>query len=426
MIKLPSVRACEIVSRLNNDDGEVLFDMDKLSEILKTKSHVINNYAYIIHDKDLYTKADESRNPKHKAGEFKPAHIHLVLKFERSQPQKTKYICKWFNLAENFVSKINGSFEDAVLYLAHINAPDKAQYDVKNITANFDVQSVIANADSKDKLSSIVDRILSGEIREYNKTTEIDTKLLVYPDSLRVIENAFKVRAEYLQNTQSERKTTCIYICGQAGAGKTTLAKKIADTHNMDYFVSSGSNDVLDGYCQQPCLILDDIRPSALGLSDLLKLLDPHTACSIKSRYKNKYVNCSLIILTSVLKIDEFYHNVFEHEDEPINQLKRRCKFYIKMDYDFIKIREWNDFSMEYGKERVYINDILLPFLLNNNSIDNNNTIEDVFPFLSGNELEPNSKSKEFVKEGDSTNDKYNQIVSDEEFERSFYSKDME
>lgn len=425
MIKLPSVRACEIVSRLNNDDGEVLFDMDKLSEILKTKSHVINNYAYIIHDKDLYTKADESRNPKHKAGEFKPAHIHLVLKFERSQPQKTKYICKWFNLAENFVSKINGSFEDAVLYLAHINAPDKAQYDIKNITANFDVQSVIANADSKDKLSSIVDRILSGEIREYNKTTEIDTKLLVYPDSLRVIENAFKVRAEYLQNTQSERKTTCIYICGQAGAGKTTLAKKIADSHDMDYYISSGSNDILDGYCQQPCLILDDIRPSALGLSDLLKLLDPHTACSIKSRYKNKYVNCSLIILTSVLKIDEFYHNVFEHEDEPINQLKRRCKFYIKMDYDFIKIREWNDFSMEYGKERVYINDILLPFLLNNNSIDNNNTIEDVFPFLSGNELEPNSKSKEFVKEGDSTNDKYNQIVSDEEFERTFYSKDM-
>lgn len=423
---MPSVRACEIVSRLYNDDGEVLFDMDKLSEILEAKSHVIKNYAYIIHDKDLYTKADESSNPKHKAGEFKPAHIHLVLKFERSQPQKTKYICKWFNLAENFVSKINGSFEDAVLYLAHINAPDKAQYDVKNITANFDIQTVIDNADSKDKLSNIVDRILSGEIREYNKTTEIDTKLLVYPDSLRVIENAFKVRAEYLQNTQSERKTTCIYICGQAGAGKTTLAKKIADSHDMDYYISSGSNDILDGYCQQPCLILDDIRPSALGLSDLLKLLDPHTACSIKSRYKNKYVNCSLIILTSVLKIDEFYHNVFEHEDEPINQLKRRCKFYIKMDYDFIKIREWNDFSMEYGKERVYINDILLPFLLNNNSIDNNNTIEDVFPFLSGNELEPNSKSKEFVKEGDSTNDKYNQIVSDEEFERSFYSKDME
>lgn len=119
---MPSVRACEIVSRLNNDDGEVLFDMDKLSEILKTKSHVINNYAYIIHDKDLYTKADESRNPKHKAGEFKPAHIHLVLKFERSQPQKTKYICKWFNLAENFVSKIMVVLR-TLFYIWHISMP---------------------------------------------------------------------------------------------------------------------------------------------------------------------------------------------------------------------------------------------------------------------------------------------------------------
>lgn len=425
---MPNVRSCEIVSRLLDDEGQVLFDIDKLPEVLEAKSHVIKDYAYIIHDKDLYTTVDESRNPEHKAGRFKPAHIHLLLRFERSQPQSTRYIAKWFNLGENFVSKINGTFDDAILYLAHLNAPDKAQYDVKDITANFDIQEAVDNANSKDKLGDIIDRILSGEIREYNKTTKIDTRLLVYPypDSLRLIENAFKVRAEYLLSTQSERNTTCIYICGQAGAGKTTLAKKIADTHNMDYFVSSGSNDVLDGYCQQPCIILDDIRPSALGLSDLLKLTDPHTPCSVKSRYKNKYVNCELIILTSVLKIDEFYHNVFEHEDEPINQLKRRCKFYIKMDYDFIKIREWNDFSMEYGKERVYINDILLPFLLNNNSIDNNNTIEDVFPFLSGNELEPNSKSKEFVKEGDSTNDKYNQIVSDEEFERSFYSKDME
>ena len=38
-----------------------------------------------------------------------------------------------FNLGENFVSKINGTFDDAILYLAHLNAPDKAQYDVKDI-----------------------------------------------------------------------------------------------------------------------------------------------------------------------------------------------------------------------------------------------------------------------------------------------------
>lgn len=144
---------------------------------------------------------------------------------------------------------------------------------------------------------------------------------------------------------------------------KNNTGKKIADTHNMDYFVSSGSNDVLDGYCQQPCIILDDIRPSALGLSDLLKLTDPHTPCSVKSRYKNKYVNCELIILTSVLKIDEFYHNVFEHENEPINQLKRRCKFYIRMDSDFIRIRQWDNLAMRYGKEKHILMTFCFPSL---------------------------------------------------------------
>lgn len=241
--------------------------------------------------------------------------------------------------------------------------------------------------------------------------------MLVYPDSLRLIENAFKVRAEYLLSTQSERNTTCIYICGQAGAGKTTLAKKIADTHNMDYFVSSGSNDVLDGYCQQPCIILDDIRPSALGLSDLLKLTDPHTPCSVKSRYKNKYVNCELIILTSVLKIDEFYHNVFEHENEPINQLKRRCKFYIRMDSDFIRIRQWDNLAMRYGKEKTYINDILLPFF-EDNSVEQNSTIEKVFPFLTGNEIvskNESKQSKEVVK-ADTTQSEKEKRLDEEDF----------
>ena len=80
----------------------------------------------------------------------------------------------------------------------------------------------------------------------------------------------------------------CIYITGSSGSGKTTLARKIAESHGLAYFISSGSNDIMDGYGQEPCLIVDDIRPSVLGLSDLLKMLDPHTACSVGSRYKTK------------------------------------------------------------------------------------------------------------------------------------------
>ena len=425
MRTLPSVRSCEIVSRLYNDEGEVLFDMEKLSDVLKAKSHIIKEYAFIIHDKDVYTEADERKNPDHKEGEFKPAHIHLLLRFERKQPQNTKFICKWFEVPENFVSKINSTFEDAVLYLAHINAPDKAQYDVEEITANFDIQSVIDNVENKSKLQEIISRILDGEIREYNKTIEIESMLLVYPDTARLIDNAFKVRAEYLQATHTTRNTTCIYICGSAGVGKTTLAKKIADSKNLDYFVSSGSNDIMDGYCQQPCLILDDIRPSCLGLSDLLKLLDPYTASSIKSRYKNKYLNCELIIITSVLPIEEFYHNVFEHENEPINQLKRRCKVYINVSADLINIRFWDDLNMRYSKPTTYINDLLLQFEMEklSDTRSNKEKIEEFLPFLAGKEVtlendKATEKSEKSEQRTIADNSNSYPVLSDEDFQR--------
>lgn len=413
-----TVRSCEIVSRLKNNSGEILFDVEKLPEILADKSNCIKEYAYIIHNKDLYTEADESRNSEHKAGTLKPEHIHLIMRFERNQPQQFSSISKWFNIQDNFVSKIHGTFEDAILYLSHINAPDKAQYSIEDITANFNVETIINNIENKSKFQDIIKRILNGEIREYNKTLEIDNMLLVEPSTSRMIENAFKVRAEHLQATQTTRNTTCIYICGMAGAGKTTLAKKIADSKNLDYFVSSGSNDIMDGYCQQPCLILDDIRPSCLGLSDLLKLLDPFTATSVKSRYKNKYLNCELIIITSVLPLEEFYHNVFESENEPINQLKRRCKVYINMSADLINIRVWDDIHMCYSKPTTYINDILLQFEMEKLS-DTRSTkerVEELIPFLAGKEVThlkpPTAESNK------KSNHSEFKEISDKEFER--------
>ncbi len=42
----------------------------------------------------------------------------------------------------------------------------------------------------------------------------------------------------------------------------------------------------------------------SMGLSDLLKILAPHTASFVKSRYKNTYLNCKLVLLTVVLDMD--------------------------------------------------------------------------------------------------------------------------
>lgn len=374
---LKSVRWTEIVSRLTSDDGTVLFNIDNAIEVIQQKEKVIAEYAYIIHDKDIYEQDSET----HKKGDLKPPHIHLLLKFENNQPQKIGYIAQWFGIPENFVNCKGKSWDSACLYLVHINAADKFQYPVADVTASFDYEEFIeeymaeqeyeedeeeeAGTSKKKKkkreIDKVLEKILSGEIREYNKTLKIDHMLLITYS--KKIELAFKVRSEYLQATQKDRHTECIYITGPSGCGKTTLARKIADYRNFDYFVSSGSNDIMDGYGQEPCLIIDDIRPSVLGLSDLLKMLDPNLASSVKSRYKNKYLNCNLVILTTVLSIDDFYKNVFSEQQEPITQLKRRCSTYIKMNSREICVSLWDKKTMKYSNPVIFKNSVLKEYV---------------------------------------------------------------
>ncbi len=374
-INMKTVRWVEIVSRLTSDDGTTLFDMDNALEVIQQKENAIAEFCYIIHDRDVYEENTETR----KKGDLKPPHIHLLLKFKKNQPQKLGYIAQWFGIPENFINCKGKSWESACLYLAHINAPDKFQYAIADVSASFNynefIEEYLAEQEDEDEeeddedgtskrkkkkkspIEKAVERILKGEVREYNKTLEIDQKLLVYCS--RQIDQAFKVRSEYLHATQKDRHMECVYITGPSGCGKTTLARKMAESRGLAYFVSSGSNDIMDGYGQEPCIIVDDIRPSVLGLSDLLKMLDPHLACSVKSRYKNKYLNCELVILTTVLDIDKFYENVFSEQKEPVTQLKRRCSTYIRMNQHEINISLWDKKYMRYSSPVTFRNTVL-------------------------------------------------------------------
>ncbi|EGC74308.1 hypothetical protein HMPREF0490_01925 [Lachnospiraceae bacterium 6_1_37FAA] len=77
-----SMRRCEIVSNLESEDGEELFSIERMKQVLEEKSKTcIKEFSYIIHDKDVYTEEDERKNEKYKCGELKPKHIHLLLRF---------------------------------------------------------------------------------------------------------------------------------------------------------------------------------------------------------------------------------------------------------------------------------------------------------------------------------------------------------
>lgn len=86
------------------------------------------------------------------------------------------------------------------------------------------------------------------------------------------------------------------------------------------------------------------------------------TASTVKSRYKNKVLECKLIIVTSVLKIDEFFNGVFKEQKEPIVQLKRRCKLHLRFEQDYYYASIFDDKQGDYSEEFEYINPVAAMF----------------------------------------------------------------
>lgn len=331
------LRMCEICQQTAHIDS-----IDNMIKTIKNCS-AVDRYAYIIHDKDV--DAD---------GKLKAEHIHIMIRFAYSYNVLT--LAKQLNLESQYVQHIvSRNYEDALLYLTHTNAKEKHQYAPDAVKANFDYVAICerylkrkeqatSKVSEKERIKLLCDEIVAGKIRRYNYFELIDTDLCVRYRTR--FENAFKVRDDMLKT--QERSLEVVYMTGESGSGKTTLAKEIAKNKGYSYYVSSASNDVVDSYAGQDCLILDDLRPSCLGLSDLLKLLDNHTSSTAKSRYYNKTLECKLIIVTTIMNIDEFFKNVFQEQKEPLTQLKRRCGTHFELTRQEIRVSMYDNEIQDY------------------------------------------------------------------------------
>lgn len=284
---------------------------------------VVKDYAWIVHDKD--EKSD---------GTPKRAHIHCMIRFTGSVPTDAILarvkavtgrddVIKYEHLGKCY------AWKKAVAYLTHEISPEKYLYSRDEVVSNYDfVEDIEKALTDKIRCEKLLDGIAKGEIKEYN-IYDFCT-VVEYANWQSKIKNAFEYRTKMLIN-QGDRDMKCIYIQGDSGTGKTTYAKQLCAQHEWSFFVSSGSNDVLDGYGGQDCVILDDLRPSCLNLSDLLKMLDNNTSSTVKSRFKNKAIQCRAIIITTTLDIDTFFKNVFSEQPETAKQLRRRCTMLVKM-----------------------------------------------------------------------------------------------
>ena len=162
------LKLCEIVQQLE------YISIEKIEEVLHTKE-CIRDYAYIIHDKDVDSE-----------GHLKAPHVHLALRFNNSYD--TKHIAQWFDIQENYISKVKGKWVDMLKYLTHKNASDKYQYSDDEVVSNFDFLSVIEKSKTRgiedifkdERKIEIIESIANGEIREFNYHQFIAFEYLEY------------------------------------------------------------------------------------------------------------------------------------------------------------------------------------------------------------------------------------------------------
>lgn len=143
------------------------YDPDQVLEKCKL---VFVQYAYILHDKDIWdaSAAEDWRNKNpgedfpYELGSQKKAHIHFVGILSASENKQLGLVANELCLPSNYILKCDNKV-GAIQYLTHKNYPEKYQYPYEDIVSNIKElrKKYFSDSDSVMKAAQILDYISS-------------------------------------------------------------------------------------------------------------------------------------------------------------------------------------------------------------------------------------------------------------------------
>ncbi len=404
----------EVQSRVKDDEGNEIFTKEMIDKYIEKQTSrskkSIQWYAWIVHDKDVYTEQDKLEahgNPtKIKIGGLKPPHIHLILKFQNSRRQTD--VANAFHLDKHFVRKptVNTrgiQLPAMVTYLTHEREPLKARYSRELIyTSHPDLLNEMIDKyeetypkklskQSRRKLAEMyVEEITRGnislaQIKEqwgFNFYLDYEARFL-------------KARHEYIRTKFEMKPRINYFIEGKSGVGKSTVARMLAfalgkrvfakelnqanhDEHDFtedEMYLEVGERKVrFDAYEYQPTLIWNDVRSKDLlnefGREGVLNLLELNP---VKRNYNIKYggviLSNQVNVINGIEDCDTFIGGLteaytdasgVEHAGEDKKQAYRRFPVVLHIHQDYIEIKintmifdikDGEIFDIDYEKE---------------------------------------------------------------------------
>lgn len=176
------------------------------------------------HDKDAWTKADERKNPAHRAGTLKKKHLHYIAEYEVQVDLQT-FLDDFAFLNGGHNVKYVRSLRSMVRYLCHLDDPDKAQYDRADVLtfggADFDIVEQLGSHERHEALRAMRVFIRDNGIVnfcdfvDYCDECESAWSALLDDNSSYVIEKYIKSRRYKMQDAQRETERAA-WLAGQA------------------------------------------------------------------------------------------------------------------------------------------------------------------------------------------------------------------
>lgn len=369
--------------------GEFLLTEEKIKDALAHRT--IKRWAYICHDKDLFTALDEESDPDLVKGNIKPRHWHIVIEMGSNQVE-IGVIAKWLGIQDNFinVAKGKGAFLDCVKYLTHED--DKQQGLGKRLYPDDDV---VANFNFREELDKRAERLLRYG-KDLNEKDMIRNEVLYRGRSLEWVRSNYplayqddmtyleKCRLKYISEIcEMPAMRLNFYVEGRGGLGKDLISKAIARSlidrdgvmkDNEIFFTIGADKATFEGYDGQPVIIWSDCRAITLlnkldsreNVFNVFDMFPPDIKQNIK--YGSVRLCNKINIVNSIQPWQEFLDGLageYKGKDgstrksEDKGQSYRRFPFFIRLheeDYDlgmnkgvFEGTREYEQYIMYEG-----------------------------------------------------------------------------